>query len=377
LANGFTVKNELVHGRAAHHAKPAPMIEEVMIFALGFLTAGLIALAVAPAFWRRALRLSTRKLEMQLPLSQAEILAERDLLRAEAAVEVRRLEQKVQALNGLRSADMAELGRRAAAIARQKAELHALTEQNSELSQELAALQRGFAEASAELAAIEKDSYDTSGLIARKDAEIRELKGGLEEMQALAAKRRDTIEVFEADMASLKKALAAEIAKVEHLEGELATFRLRHQADQVTLKAAAARVADREEALEASVKREKELIRLRKLQTEAARAAEDGYLEKIERLRGAQADSQEALEASRKTCDRLTKELEDLRAALPPEDATAMLMQREENEILREKIKEIGAAVIRSAGGPCEDESGERAGKGTRSEDQVPEKATA
>ena len=92
---------------------------------------------------------------------------------------------------------------------------------------------------------------------------------------------------------------------IERLDGELSTLQLQHQADQVTLKTAAARVADREEALEAAVKREKELIRHRQLQTETPRATEAGYLEKIERLRSAHAASQEALEAARRTCEGL------------------------------------------------------------------------
>ena len=48
-----------------------------MIFALGFLLCGLLALLILPAFWRRAMRLSTRRLEMLMPLSMDEVLAQR------------------------------------------------------------------------------------------------------------------------------------------------------------------------------------------------------------------------------------------------------------------------------------------------------------
>ncbi|HEY8578608.1 MAG TPA: hypothetical protein VIL72_01885, partial [Beijerinckiaceae bacterium] len=74
------------------------MIEQLMIFALGFLSAGLLSLLFLPAFWRRAMRLSRRRLEMQMPLSMDEIVAERDQLRAEFAAERRRLEQAHEAL---------------------------------------------------------------------------------------------------------------------------------------------------------------------------------------------------------------------------------------------------------------------------------------
>jgi chromosome segregation ATPase len=351
------------------------MIEEAMLFALGFLVAGLIALAAAPAFWRRAIRLSTRRLEMQLPLSPEEILAGRDLLRAEFAVERRRLEQKAEALNLVHAADMTELARRAAVIAGQHADLLALSRQDGERRAELAALQRALSETSAELVATAKECYDASGLIARKDVQINELAASSEEAQALVAKQRDAMAPLKASMARQGQALAAQAATIGRLEGELSTLRLQHQADQLTLKTAAARVADREEALEAAVKREKDLIRHRVLQAETARAVEAGYLEKIERLRSALAASQDALDAARKTCTGLTQELAALRATLPPQDVDAPLMQREENEILRHKINEIGAAIIRAAGVEAVPEEGPA--KSGLPKDSIPEKATA
>jgi chromosome segregation ATPase len=272
---------------------------------------------------------------------------------------------------------MTELGRRAAIIAGLDADLLALSQQGSERDAALAAIQRALAETSAELAATAKESYDTSGLIARKDAQINVLSASFEETQALAAKQRDASTALEANMARQGQALAAQTSKVELLEGELSTLWLQHQADQVTLKTAAARVADREEALEAAVKREKDLIRNRKLQAETARAAEGGYLEKIERLRSANAVSQDALEEAHRTCDGLTRELAALRATLPPQDVHAALMQREENEILRHKINEIGAAIIRAAGGGVEAAPEEGAAKTGLPEDTIPEKVTA
>ncbi len=52
-------------------------VEQIMIFALGFLCAGLLTLLFLPAFWRRAMTLSRRQIEMQIPLSMAEVVAER------------------------------------------------------------------------------------------------------------------------------------------------------------------------------------------------------------------------------------------------------------------------------------------------------------
>ena len=97
-----------------------------MIFALGFLLCGLLSLLILPAFWRRALRLSTRRLEMLMPLSMDEVLAQRDQLRAQAAVEQRRIEQKLEAMTRDRAGQLSEIGRRAAIIARLEADLGSL-----------------------------------------------------------------------------------------------------------------------------------------------------------------------------------------------------------------------------------------------------------
>lgn len=93
------------------------MIEQAMYFALGFLVAALLALMLLPAFWRRAMRLSMRRLQMLAPMSMEEVIAERDLLRAEFAVRERRLEQEMESLQAARAQDMATTGRYAGKVA--------------------------------------------------------------------------------------------------------------------------------------------------------------------------------------------------------------------------------------------------------------------
>src|SRR5689334_13039543 len=68
------------------------MIQAIMLIALGFLTASLIGVLIAPSLWSRAYRLSKKRLEKTLPLSLAEIEAAQDQLRASYAVKLRRLE---------------------------------------------------------------------------------------------------------------------------------------------------------------------------------------------------------------------------------------------------------------------------------------------
>ncbi|WP_232366185.1 coiled-coil domain-containing protein [Methylocystis silviterrae] len=110
------------------------MIEQAMYFALGFLVAGLFALMFLPAFWRRALRLSMRRLQMLAPMSMEEVVAERDLLRAEFAVRERRLEQAMEATQTARAHDLATVGRHVARIAELEAQLNRAEADNRDMN---------------------------------------------------------------------------------------------------------------------------------------------------------------------------------------------------------------------------------------------------
>ncbi len=59
------------------------MIELIMYFGIGFLTASLLALVSIPLVHTRAVRLTMRRVQAGIPLSMAEIQADKDHLRAE------------------------------------------------------------------------------------------------------------------------------------------------------------------------------------------------------------------------------------------------------------------------------------------------------
>jgi hypothetical protein len=112
------------------------LIEQAMYFALGFLVAGLLSILFLPAFWRRALRLSMRRLQMLAPMSMEEVIAERDLLRAEFAVRELRMEQQIENLRAAKAADMATIGRHLAHIA--QADVDVKNAEAERLSMEIA-----------------------------------------------------------------------------------------------------------------------------------------------------------------------------------------------------------------------------------------------
>jgi len=137
------------------------LIEQAIFFALGILVAGLLGLIILPALWWRAVRLSTRRLEMQVPLSMDEVLAERDLLRAEFALAQNRLEKALERERAALVETQAQLG--AAHLLLD--DRSAASAQLSVLEEEVRELLQKIAERDARLAEFELHTRETSSAI--------------------------------------------------------------------------------------------------------------------------------------------------------------------------------------------------------------------
>ena len=87
------------------------VVQSILFFILGFLCAGFLALLVAPSIWRRAVALTRRRIEGSIPLTQAEISAEKDQLRAGFAMEARRLEMTIAGLQQKAAGQAVDIGR--------------------------------------------------------------------------------------------------------------------------------------------------------------------------------------------------------------------------------------------------------------------------
>ena len=99
------------------------MVEQLMFFGLGFLSASLISLLVIPAVHGRAVRITQRRLRQRTTLATAEIQARKDLLRAEFALAVCRAEQRAEMLEIKMTSLLAELGRKSDVINRVRIQL--------------------------------------------------------------------------------------------------------------------------------------------------------------------------------------------------------------------------------------------------------------
>lgn len=101
-------------------------IQSVMFAVLGFLAASLLWLLAAPGFWARAVRLTSERLRESMPLTEAEIRADKDRMRAEHALKIHHQQVELDEVKLSAARQLIELNRRDARINGLEADVEAL-----------------------------------------------------------------------------------------------------------------------------------------------------------------------------------------------------------------------------------------------------------
>jgi len=364
------------------------LIEQAMIFALGFLVAALFGLLFLPAVQRRAARLAGRRLEMLLPLSMEEIVAERDQLRAEFAVERRRIEQKLEAAGDAQAQHMGEIGRQAGMIDDLNGQLSQTREELRALGEGRDGLQREMDEAQVALGALQKALEDENA----SHAEMREtLEGARAEHAALdqpANEQRAALAALEMRAAALdlrivalnhqredlEKNLQAKASEAEVLQVERDLARAERDGLEVNratlqrrLEEEALQTADLRDQIETLRRRVEEADRTRVAGEQARDAAQqrhDAAVRKVEeqenRIRALQSAAAERHATQVAEIATLTGPLESARRmqqerraqkqqeARPAEDGGAE-QSHAETALVRQAIADLGAEVLKIA----------------------------
>lgn len=201
------------------------MILGILLFTLGLLVAGLLALAALPAVWRRALRLSGERLARLVPLSPEEIAADRDQLRAAHAVELRRTEQRVARAEAERATLQVEAGRRESRVLHLEREGARAQVGIATLEAEAAAARRERDDMAAEAGAREIAMTGLAALAERRWldlASVGAVRAAVEvERDAAAAESLrlgEIVDGLRAGMAGLQTRLLAEAGRADALE---------------------------------------------------------------------------------------------------------------------------------------------------------------
>src|SRR6478672_4671177 len=177
-----------------------------MLVALGFLAASLLGLLVASAFWSRAVRLTTARIKQSMPVSEPEIRADRDRLRAEYA----KLE---------RARQLIDLNRRDASISTLETDAMQLKADLEENQNARRVLEQTVTD---RLPRVEARLAEAKRLLFNRDREIAELTAGarrhkqaMEEASSINAQKNAQIE-------RLSTALTTRGGRGRHATGDAA-----------------------------------------------------------------------------------------------------------------------------------------------------------
>ncbi|TPJ58312.1 hypothetical protein [Mesorhizobium sp. B2-7-1] len=335
------------------------MVQSVLFFVLGFLCAVFLVSLVAPAVWRRAVILTRRRLEASLPLTQAEIQADKDRVRAEYAMTTRRLEITVKNLQEKTAEQLVEIGRGREALKglavekkdknqalsdlqAKNAELRQREEDLHRLSDKHAQTERALEKRALELQKLEQMYDDASFSSSNRQIELVARESELEKLAsdiALLKGQRKEAERRNQEVASESKAAREALKAEKKRAAEL----------DKKVERLLATLADREEKLD---RREKDLARMRERPKESAangvaqlaagtNAKSDDVDKAIARLEGDRERLEARLTALARENKRLKTDLAASGTAMPDPAGEAR-----SGAGLREQMNELAAEVV-------------------------------
>jgi chromosome segregation ATPase len=184
------------------------MIEMIMYFGGGFLVASLLAIVLISFVHQRAVRLTQRRLADAIPVSMAEIQADKDHLRAEFALSARRLEMSVEQLKAKATAQLSDIARKTEAINLLKAELVEKTAVTDELGAKAKILGGKLTQAEQENLERATALEATAQTVAAKDAEIANAANIIAALNQAADTQRVEVAVLHTQIEDLKAQLS-------------------------------------------------------------------------------------------------------------------------------------------------------------------------
>jgi chromosome segregation ATPase len=201
------------------------VLENLMYFALGLLIAALAALIVLPAVWRRAVRLTKKRIEAATPITMSEFRADKDQLRAEFALQTRRLEMTVETLRKRLADQLRDVNR-------SKLEMDGLDGERSKHQQITKEFEEREAAQRQRVLALDKEIADLSQKLRKRERELADKVAQIE--QAREAGGHKPQRVFMLDGARLSGAydtdVATLLARLEDARTEASEARQRAEA---------------------------------------------------------------------------------------------------------------------------------------------------
>ena len=197
---------------------------------LGILAASLVVIAGLPLLWRRAQRLARARLEREMPVTQTQIRAEKDQIRAHHAVEIRRLEAQIEGLQEQASSQRIR-------AERARSRLHNAAEERDTFAQQSAVATSRESELQEQLDTFNEDLdrtmdelSDTLTEVDRKQAQLQDseqqleqARKDLEDRQTRLTAQETRLHALEGDLAEIQSSRSSAAAEIAEME-----IRLRH-----------------------------------------------------------------------------------------------------------------------------------------------------
>lgn len=177
-----------------------------MLVALGVFAAGFFGLFLAPLYRQRAAKLAIQDLKSSMPLSEAEIRADKDRLRAENAIAIHRLETRLEESGLVAARQRVEINRRDAAISGLESEVSRLGTILDEHENARRVLEQTITE---RLPMVERRLTEAKELLSKRDKEIGILSQtasknarALEEATQINTRQREELHRLNATLAT-------------------------------------------------------------------------------------------------------------------------------------------------------------------------------
>ncbi len=359
------------------------MIEMAMFFGLGFLVACLVMILVANAVWRRAVRLTTKRVQAAMPVSLTEIKADRDQLRAEFAMSTRKLEilvdelkrkSQAQLIDVARKNDqlrllLSELNERTVAMRTQDEREKALKDevlkaevQHGDTLRALRQAEERLIEANRTLADREKALQDTQTLADGRRVEIAVLQTNVARFEDQVSDLRRALASVEEDrngkqarLVAAETALAESRARILEMQAQLTAAEETTRAQSEEVGRLNARIVDQAAQLSGHIaEAEKMSARVQQLLSEREKLDEEltrrtaeaemrarSLLDELQNSRSDRTVIEGQLAAERAERERVQQDLKRLETAA----SENWERERVENALLRERINDLAAEI--------------------------------
>jgi len=217
------------------------MIEWFLFGALGFFLGCLLALMLAPPLWNRAVKLTTRRLEATMPMSLADIQADKDQLRAEFAIELRKVEVALDKSKEKAARELIEANKRRVEIQALNTDLGGVKGQLQEaqnanrvlqqtIKRRLPDLDARLKAAKKALAELETVNTELRNTVASQSEALKVARGTVHNQRADIDRLRMALESgSSASIRSSSKSDARALAETQRLTAELS--RAQHELD--------------------------------------------------------------------------------------------------------------------------------------------------